>query len=321
MNSSLEDFAQRAHMLTVQRFGKTIKLFAPLYISNECVNDCAYCGFKRDNPIVRKTLTVDEVVKEAELLIASGHQHILIVAGEHPKAVNLPFLVAIAQRLRPQLSQLSLEVQPFDEPTYRTLHEAGYDGVVIYQETYDRDVYRQMHHYGPKASFDNRIASIDAAGRAGMRHLGLGVLLGLADWKKDVAALLEHARGVIQRHWQSTVSISFPRITPAVDGFMPTHPVSDQELAEIICTTRLALPDADLVLSTREPPALRAGLMKLGITRMSAGSRTDPGGYMKPGMAGEQFHLEDQRSSQEVAHAIANAGYQPVWKDWDHHLL
>jgi 2-iminoacetate synthase len=316
----LEEMAQAAHALTVQRFGRTIKLYAPIYVSNECINGCAYCGFRAGGAIARRTLSADEALAEARALLAAGHRHLLLVAGEHPQAMPLAKLAEIARAIRPLAASLAIEVQPYDEEGYRALADAGVDGVTLYQETYDAESYRRFHPAGPKRAFGSRVAAIDAAGRAGMRFLGIGALLGLSDWRREALALIEHARMLSRMHWRSAVAVSLPRIRDCAAGFAPPHPVADRNLAQMICCLRLALPDCGIVLSTREPASLRDRLLPLGVTQMSAGSATQPGGYTMRATAGEQFHLEDARGPAEVAAMLAREGYDPVWKDWDQHL-
>lgn len=311
---------RKAHQMTVQRFGKTIQLYAPLYLSNECIDTCLYCGFSRPNPIERKTLPISEVVKEGDYLIQQGFQHLLLVSGEHPKKVSLFYLSEIAKKLRPKISSLSIEVAPFLEKDYRILSQAGVDGVVIYQETYNQDIYQKVHIGGPKKDFHQRLKFIEEACRAGIRSIGIGVLLGLAPWHEEIPKLISHAKYLMKHYWKTEISISLPRLKPCASGFQARHPVSDTELAAIICRIRLELPEVGIVLSTRESPALRQRLMTLGVTRMSAGSRTEPGGYLHPEESGKQFELEDHRSPAEVAAAISKAGYEPVWKDWDTNL-
>lgn len=306
----------KAHKLTIQRFGKAIQMYAPLYLSNECIDTCLYCGFSRLNKIVRKTLGVAEVLKEADFLIAQGFQHLLLVAGEHPKKVSVEYLCEIAYLLRKKIASLSIEVAPFEESDYRKLIQSGVDGVVIYQETYNEDVYKKVHAGGPKKDFQKRFEFVEGACRAGVRHIGIGVLLGLTDWREEIPKLIEHARYLMKHYWQTEVRISLPRLRPSAAGFLTPHPVSDDALAEIICHLRIQLPEVGLILSTREPPALRDKLLKLGVTHMSAGSRTEPGGYLNPNVTGKQFELEDLRTPSEVAQAIQREWYEPVWKDW-----
>ena len=315
-DEQLEALAQRAHTLTVQRFGRTIKLYAPLYLSNSCINSCRYCGFNRSSGISRITLTVNEAIKEAEFLISQGHRHLLLVAGEDPSSVPLEYLEEIARKLRGRVAKLAIEVQPFDEASYKRLADAGVDGVTLYQETYHRETYGKMHPAGPKSDFDARLEATCAAGRAGMRFLGIGALLGLHDWRYEAAALIDHARTLKKKFWQSHIGISFPRIRDCASNFKMPCPVSDRELARMIIALRLELPDADLTISTREPAELRDCLIHLGLTQMSAGSVTSPGGYTKNKGAGEQFHIEDTRPSATFADMVSSKGYQPVWKDW-----
>lgn len=314
------NLTEKAHRLTVQRFGRTIQMYAPLYLSNECIDTCVYCGFSRPNKITRRTLSVEAVLKEAQVLIDQGFQHLLLVSGEHPKKVSVGYLCEIAKALRPKIASLSIEVAPFDEADYRLLSEAGVNGVVLYQETYNPEVYRQVHLGGPKKDFQRRLDCVEAACRAGMRRIGVGILLGLAPWQEEMPKLIAHTRHLMKRYWKTEFTISLPRLKPCASGFQAPHPVSDAELAEVICRLRLALPEAGLVLSTRESPELREKLLKLGITQMSAGSRTEPGGYLHPEEAGKQFELEDKRTTAEVAAAITRAGYEPVWKDWENTL-
>ncbi len=317
----IEELAQAAHALTVRRFGRTIKLYAPLYISNECVNGCLYCGFRGSSEISRRTLTVEEAIREAGVLFDAGHRHLLLVAGEHPRAVPIELIEGIAQRLRPKAAGLAVELQPFDEAGYRRLAAAGVDGVTLYQETYDEGAYEMMHPSGPKSRFGSRIEAIEAAGGAEMRFLGIGALLGLSDWRREALALISHARRLMRRHWRAAITVSVPRVRDCAAGFAPPHPVSDRHLTQMVCALRLALPDAGIVLSTREPATLREHLLPLGITQMSCGSITSPGGYSGTGEAGEQFHLEDRRSAAEFAMMLAARRYDPVWKDWNSNLV
>lgn len=313
----LEDMAQAAHRTTIQRFGRAVRLFAPLYLSNECVSVCTYCGFSAGNDIVRRTLTPDEARVEAEALVARGFRHILLVAGEHARIVSKDYLVDCVRALAPIVPELSLEVQVWDEATYRRLVDAGCDGLVVYQETYARETYADVHRKGKKRNYDWRLAAPDRGAAAGMRRLGIGALLGLHDdWRLDALAVGAHARALIRRWWRCEVSVSVPRLRPAAGGFEPADPVHDADLVQLICALRLTLPDVGLSLSTREPAALRDALLRLGVTTMSAGSHTEPGGYAAPSDAEPQFAVGDERSPDEVAAVLRAAGYDPVWKDW-----
>lgn len=313
----LEEMAQLAHEATVRRFGRTVHLFAPLYLSNECVSTCTYCGFSAGNDVARRTLSPAEVRAEAEELVDRGFRHLLLVAGEHARIISKDYLVACVAALAPAVPSLSLEVQVWDTATYRRLVEAGCDGLVVYQETYDRTTYAGVHLRGKKRNYDWRLAAADRGAEAGMRRLGIGALLGLhPDWRAEALALATHARALTRRWWRSEVTLSLPRLRPAAGGFEPSDPVGDRPFVQLLCALRLLLPDAGLVLSTRETPALRDALIPLGVTHLSAGSQTDPGGYADASGAEPQFTVADTRSPADVATMLRSAGYDPVWKDW-----
>jgi len=314
----LEDLAQAAHAITVRRFGRTIHLFAPLYLSNECVSSCTYCGFAAENEIARRTLATTEVLSEAVELRSRGFRHLLLVAGEHARIVSKDYLVDCVRVLAPHIPSLSVEVQVWDTATYRRLVEAGCEGLVVYQETYDRDTYAAVHLKGKKRNYDWRLAAPDRGAEAGMRKLGIGALLGLHDdWRTEALALATHARALVLRWWRCEVSVSLPRLRPAAGGFEPADPVDDRDFVQLLCALRLLLPDLGISLSTREPPELRDALLRLGVTHLSAGSHTEPGGYAAPSDAEPQFEISDTRSPAEMAAVLRAAGYDPVWKDWE----
>jgi 2-iminoacetate synthase len=343
----LETMGRRAKVLTQQRFGKVIRLFAPLYLSNECINNCKYCGFSRDNPILRVTLSVEEVRREADALHGQGFRNLLLVAGEHPKFVSNHYLRDCVAALHSNWSGISLEVGPMEAEEYRPLVAAGADGLVVYQETYDRAVYDDMHTAGPKKNFDWRLETPERAYAAGFRRIGIAALYGLAEWRYEALCVAAHAEYLLRNCWKAQVTISLPRIRPCAGEFQPLTHISDRELVQLICAFRLMFPDVGLVLSTREMPKLRDGVIPLGITMMSAGSHTEPGGYTGAGKekihhtergrivelasgssqwattnghatnATGQFEIADERSAPEVAELIRRLGYEPVWKDWD----
>jgi len=340
----VEMLSQRSHQLTQQRFGKVIRLFAPLYLSNECINNCQYCGFSRDNAIMRVTLSLDEVKREAKALQQQGFRNVLLVAGEHPKFVSPAYLENCIRALHKEIPSVSLEVGPLESADYRPLVAAGADGLVVYQETYDRSVYAQMHTAGPKRNFDWRLETPERAYAAGFRRLGISPLYGLADWRFEAISVAAHADYLLRNCWKAQLTISLPRLRPCAGEFQPLTGMSDRDLAQLICAFRLLFPDVGLVLSTREPSKLRDGLIPLGITLMSAGSHTEPGGYTGAGrenlhqtvrgrivevgaskwatngndrQATGQFDIADERSPREVADLIRKLGYEPVWKDWD----
>jgi 2-iminoacetate synthase len=320
--SYLEQMAMLSRRLTVQRFGRTMRLYAPLYLSSHCVNRCRYCGFNRDNAFERVRLTVEEAAAEADILTSQGFRDILLVSSEDRSFINIVYLAELARRLKARFSFISIEIYQLSARDYEQLFEAGIDGVTLYQETYDRDAYARDHLGGPKADYNTRLRGPEDMARAGMREIGLGALLGLADWRVETLALAEHASYLMRRYWQSRVSFSFPRLRPACGNSESEisnleFRVSDRNLVQMILALRLCFADAGLVLSTREPAPLRDHLVGLGITRLSAGSRTSPGGYTDEGASTGQFEVNDHRNPAEVAAMIREQGFEPVWKDWD----
>lgn len=337
---ALESLCQASHRLTLQRFGKAMRLFAPLYLSNECVNNCKYCGFSRDNPILRVTLTVEEVLREARALKERGFRHILLVSGEHPRFAPNHYIADCIAALRDEIPGIALEVGPMEEEEYRRMVEAGAEALVVYQETYDRSAYAIVHTAGPKKDFDWRLDTPERAYAAGFRRLGIGALHGLSDWRFEATALAAHV-DYLQRHcWKSQLTVSLPRLRPHAGEFTPFTQLSDREMVQLIAAFRLAFPDLGIVLSTREPAGLREGLIPLGITHLSAGSHTEPGGYTGAGSgnlhrtkrgriealseaeaghqsATGQFEIADDRSPEEMALVLRRLGYEAVWKDWD----
>lgn len=319
--AQLETLAQRAHRLTQQRFGKTIQLYAPLYLSNECCNGCLYCGFNASNQIPRRTLSLDEVEREGRILHQRGFRHVQLLTGEAPQAADNAYLVAAVQRLRPLFSSLSIEVYPMDTAGYAQMVAAGVDNLTVYQETYDRSLYAELHPFGPKKDFDWRLGAAERGGAAGLRSIGIGALLGLGDWRCEGFYVGLHARHLAKHFWRSRINISFPRLRPADGGFAPRQLVSDKALVQLICALRLLMPDSALVLSTRESAELRDHLLPLGITQISAGSCTAPGGYGQQQKASQQFAIDDDRSPEQICAMLKKAGYDPVFKDWDRAFL
>jgi 2-iminoacetate synthase len=342
-DAELESMAQISRALTLQNFGRTMRLFAPLYLSNECINNCRYCGFSRDNPILRVTLDVEEVVGEARYLWDAGFRQILLVAGEHPKFVSGDYLIKCVRALASKFSSIAIEVGPMDVGDYLPIVRAGAEGLVVYQETYQRGVYAELHTAGPKRDFDYRLDSAERAYAAGFRRLGIGALLGLWRWQDEAIALAAHAEYLLQRCWQAQITVSLPRLRPAAGGFRPLFSMNDRELAQLICALRITFPQIGIVLSTRERPALRDALVSMGVTMMSAGSHTEPGGYTRRGvdhlhqtvrgrivppefqngedqLATGQFEISDDRSPQRIADLLRQRGLDPVWKDWEQTL-
>jgi 2-iminoacetate synthase len=313
----LEDLAQVANQVSVARFGRTVRLFSPLYLSNLCVSTCTYCGFSAGNDIARRTLSVAEVEAEAAELHRRGFRHLLLVAGEHARIINRDYLVDCVRAVAPSFAQVGIEVQVWDTDTYHRLLDAGCDGVTVYQEAYDPDTYAAVHLKGKKRNYAWRLAAPDRAAAAGMRRLAVGALLGLhPDWQAEAIALAAHAQALVRRWWRCDVSVALPRLRPAAGGYEPANPINDRGFVQLLCALRIVLPDVGISLSTREPAALRDALVPLGVTTMSAGSHTEPGGYATDSDAEPQFEISDTRSPAEVAAALRAAGYDPVWKDW-----
>jgi 2-iminoacetate synthase len=314
----LEEMAQAARQLTIQRFGRTIRLYAPLYLSNYCVNNCRYCGFNKENKYERRRLTIEQAVNEADVIASEGFRDILLVSSEDREFIDVDYLCELAGKLRSKFSSISIEVYQMTTKEYAKLFASGIEGVTLYQETYDRNIYRKYHQAGPKADYDYRLSAPDSIAQAGMREIGIGALLGLFDWRSETSLLGEHAHYLMKRYWQSHVSFSFPRLRPAksIDRTQFSL-ISDKNLVQMIVALRLCFADAGMVLSTRERAELRDNLIEVGITKISAGSKTSPGGYSQPTNAVEQFEIDDTRSPAEVAEMIRAHGFEPVWKDWD----
>ena len=342
-DAGLERLARESAAITRRNFGRAVRLFAPLYVSNECINSCAYCGFSRENAILRVTLEIDSVVKEARHLVAEGFRQLLLVAGEHPKFVSSNYLERCVRALTPFVPSVALEVAPMDQPEYARLVAAGAEALVVYQETYDRATYASLHTAGPKKDYDYRLACAERAYAGGFRRIGLGALFGLWDWRREALALAAHLEDLLRRCWKAQFTVSLPRLRPCAGEFQPAHTLNDREFIQLICAWRICFPHVGLVLSTREPAALRDLLLPLGITMMSAGSHTEPGGYTGEGQdqlhltvrgravqpetnrarmeATGQFEIADERSPAEIASLLRRQGFDPVWKDWDRAIL
>ncbi len=313
----LETLARLSRERTLRRFGRTMQLFAPAYLSNECQNVCTYCGFSAGNKVARRTLNPGEILREAGALKKLGFDHLLLLTGESNK-VEVPYFVAALDLLRPHFASLSMEVQPMETSEYEELRRHGLNAVLVYQETYHRETYNTHHPKGRKSDFAFRLDAPDRVGAAGVHKIGLGALFGLEDWRAECFFTALHLQWLERKHWQSRFSVSFPRIRPHEGELQPKVEMTDRDLVQAICAFRLFNGEIELTLSTRESEAFRNHACRLGITAMSAGSRTNPGGYAEGKEASlEQFAIEDDRSPAEVAAMLKVAGYETVWKDWD----
>jgi 2-iminoacetate synthase len=312
----LEDMAQACHRHTVERFGRTMRMYAPLYLSNVCANVCTYCGFSAHNRIRRKVLSDAEILAEARVLRSHGFDSVLLVTGETGR-VGRDYLANALRLLRPHFSGLWIEVQPLPEEDYAVLAAEGLSAVMVYQETYDEEAYARHHLSGPKADMAWRLSTPDRLGSAGIKKVGLGALFGLSDWRADAWFTGLHLRHVETVHWRTRTSVSFPRLRPHEGGEIQVTAFGERDLVQAACAFRLLSPEAELSLSTRESEAFRNRAFRLGFTSMSAGSRTNPGGYASAPDSLEQFEIDDSRSPAEVAAFLRAQGYEPVWKDWD----
>jgi len=347
-NTQLETLAAESQAITRKHFGKTMRMFAPLYVSNECVNNCQYCGFSRDNTdILRTTLTIEQVVKEARHLHDLGFRNILLVAGEHPKFVSEGYLQQCIDAIKGFIPTVAIEVGPMEDHQYAEIVNHGGEGLIVYQETYDREKYKELHTAGPKKKFDWRLECPERAYAGGFRRIGIGALFGLANWRTEAIALAAHLEYLYKHCWKASFSVAFPRMRPYAGNYEyspdPDLYLSDRHFVQLICAFRICFPQVQIVMSTREPAELRNKVLSLGITHMSAGSATEPGGYTGAGnddlhltvkgkrvelekrthcqKATEQFTIDDKRSGKEIAIMLESQGYDPVWKDWDESIL
>jgi len=318
--SLLPQIATKAQQLTRQRFGYTVQFFAPLYLSNLCANECSYCGFSMSQQVKRRTLNVAEIEQECLAIKALGIDQVLLVTGEHERKVGIEYFCQALPVIRRYFSSIQLEVQPLKTAEYQQLKTLGVDAVMLYQETYNATAYQQYHLKGKKSDIGWRLDAPDRVGKAGIDKIGLGILLGLTDWRTDAILLAQHLKYLQKQYWQSRFSLSVPRIRPCSGGSNVAYPISDQELIQLICAFRLFAPELEISLSTRESAVFRQYVVPLAITSISAGSKTQPGGYsVDPGNL-EQFSIDDTRSPKQVATALTQQGLQPVGKDWDSFL-
>ncbi len=317
----LEQMAQKSFQLTQTRFGKTIQMYIPLYLSNECANGCIYCGFNCKNQIDRCTLSKEQVLDEVKHIKSMGFEHLLLVTGEHPKKCGVDYVEEVLAMLKSEFANLSIEIAPMDLEDYNQLKKHGLNTVYVYQETYNKNKYPEYHPKGKKADFRYRLETPDRIGEAEIHRIGLGCLLGLEDWRTDSFFTALHLNYLEQKYWKTKYSISFPRLRPHVGSFEPNHPLSDRQLVQLICAYRIFNQELEISLSTRENANFRDHMMGIGVTSMSAGSKTEPGGYSNPDKELKQFDVSDDRTSNEIERSIREKGFEAVWKDWDQCLV
>jgi 2-iminoacetate synthase len=313
----LEQMAQTSSRLTKKRFGNTIQMYAPMYLSNECHNICTYCGFSLTNKIPRRTLTDDEILREVSFLKNKGYDHILLVTGEANRTVGVDYINNALKLIRAKFSNITIEVQPLGQNEYEQLIDSGLFAVLVYQETYHREEYKKHHPKGKKSNFNYRLETPDRLGRAGVHKIGLGALFGLEDWRADSFFTALHFKYLQKTYWKTKYSISFPRLRPHSGGLEPKVAMTDADLVQLICAFRLLDEDIELSISTRESEKFRDNIVNLGITSISAESKTNPGGYAVAPQSLEQFEISDERSTEDVANMLKKQGLEVVWKDWE----
>jgi 2-iminoacetate synthase len=313
----LEQMAQLSHELTLKRFGRTMQLFIPMYLSNECQNICTYCGFSMNNKIARRTLNGFEMLQEIETIKNMGYEHVLLVAGEANKTVGVDYFKKALEVITPHFAQVSMEVQPLDQADYESLLPLGLNTVLVYQETYHQEDYKKHHPKGKKSNFYYRLDTPDRLGKAGVHKIGLGTLIGLEDWRTDSFFTALHLDYLERTYWKTKYTLSFPRLRPFSGGLEPKVAMNDRELVQLICAYRIFNEEVELSISTRETEIFRNHIVKLGITSMSAGSKTNPGGYNVAPQSLEQFEISDERSPEAIVKMLKEQGCEPVWKDWE----
>ncbi len=312
----LEDMAQKSHSLTIQHFGKIIFLFTPIYISNLCTNQCIYCGFSAKNKFLRKHLSLAEIEIEAKKIAQTGLKHILLLTGDTPKIASINYIKDAIRTLKKYFTSIGIEIYALTEDEYKELIRQGVDSLTIYQETYNEELYLKLHIKGPKKDYLFRMDAPERACKAKMRTVNVGALLGLTDWKKDAFFAGLHANYLQNKYLDTEISISMPRIRPHTGDFIVKYPVSDKAFVQIMTAFRIFMPRVGITISTREAANFRNNIIRLGVTRMSAGSSTAVGGRTQKDVKANQFDIADERSVKSIKKAISRLGYQPIFKDW-----
>lgn len=316
----IETMARLSRRYTEERFGRTMSMFIPLYLTNSCTNSCVYCGFHVANKMKRTILSEAEILNEYRAIKQlAPFENLLLVTGENPARAGVPYIARALDLAKPFFANLKIEVMPLAAEDYAELRRHGMNGVICFQETYNRANYNLYHPRGMKANFEWRVDAFDRMGQAGVHSIGMGVLIGLErEWRTDITMMAIHLRYLQKRYWRTRYSVNFPRMRPSENGgFRPNCIMTDRELAQATFAMRIFDHDVDISYSTREPAALRDHMATLGVTTMSAGSKTEPGGYYSYPQTLEQFHVSDERTAHEVEQALRSMGREPVWKDWD----
>ncbi len=313
----LESMAQKSRKLTILNFGRTIRLYTPIYISNSCSNECVYCGFRMSEKIPRYTMSMEEIEYEAKEIAKTGLKHILVLTGESKKDVSVEFFGDVVNLLKKYFSSVSIETYPMDTENYAYLKKCGVDGLTIYQETYNREMYKKVHKAGRKTNYDYRIDTPERGAKAGLRVIGVGTLFGLGDVLEEAFFSGMHAKYLQDKYIDSEIGISIPRINTQETTFEVNNPLNDADFIQILLAYRLFLPKCGITVSTRERYGFRDKLIPIGVTQMSAGSKTNVGGYSGNDFTTNQFDISDPRSVEEMIEIIRESGYQPILKDWE----
>lgn len=311
----LEEMAQKANQITKMQFGNTVSIFAPMYLSNICINNCKYCGFRRSNEIPRKKLTTEEIIKEAKKISEDGIKHVLLLTGESYIETPVEYIINAVKSVKKYFNSISIEIYPMDKENYIKLVEAGIDGITIFQETYHKETYANMHE-GPKSDFIYRLDTTERAAEAKMRTISIGALLGLYSPYFDSLCTAIHAKYLMDKYPECEVSVSFPRIRPEIGGFKAHSEIDDKLFVQFITAMRLFLHRVSITISTREDASLRDNLIGLGVTKISAGSKTDVGGYTLEDKSTEQFEISDSRTIKEISEMLYKKGHMPIFTDW-----
>ncbi|MDR0790126.1 MAG: 2-iminoacetate synthase ThiH [Bacteroidales bacterium] len=313
----LETMARLSQAATQKRFGKVMQFYIPMYLSNECSNHCIYCGFNHNNHVDRKTLTDDEIEAEIKIIKSMGYDNVLLLTGEHPRIAGVGYIEHAIRLCREHFSAINLEVFPMEVSQYERLIKAGANSVFVYQETYNKEMYGHFHPKGMKSNYHYRLETPERLATAGIHRVGLGALIGLQQWRTEMFYLAAHLHYMTHHFWKTKYSISFPRIRPAEGEFVPSYHMTDKEFAQTLFAMRIFDNDVEIAMSTRESPELRNNFVTLGVTSLSAASKTDPGGYANPDTSLEQFHISDDRSVKDMAEMVRSKGYDVIFKDWD----
>jgi 2-iminoacetate synthase len=313
----LEEMAKIAYNHKIRHFGRVIQLYIPIYVSNYCNSNCKYCGFSKKNRIKRKHLTLDEIEKEAKEIAKGGIKHILLLTGEAKNIANLDYLIDAISVLKKYFDSIAIEVYPMEEAEYKKLVEAGADTLTIYQEVYDKDIYKDVHTSGQKKDYFYRLNTPLRGAKAGFRAVNIGTLFGLGEVKKEAFFSGLHAKYLMDKFINVEFSLSLPRINKADGNFEPKYKLDDISFVQFMLAYRLFMPMIGINISTREKASFRDNLLDLGVTKFSAGSKTDVGGYSDIDSSTPQFDISDTREIEEIVDVIEAKGYQPIFKDWE----